>query len=1123
MPDIVKIKRGSGKPSKLQEGEIAADLDNKKIYVGNKEKSPLDMNLNEEEIKKMITEQNLEHSSMGLKYYGDAGIVPTEQKYFEWIANNDGTCKIISLLDITPKDSDVVIPYKIIGEEGEYIVTSIEAKGVNQFDKAQNVILPNTVENIGTYFMLNSNRISFNIKIPSSVENIAENAFGWTDGYSATEYKFYVEQGSYAEQYAKEKGIMYEYTKINDIISEIDDNPIEGSTNPISSNGVYEALLNKIEYKEGFENEIDTYLGEKGQPILYKITSEVLEENEEDDTIIIKDIEPYYILVIKNGISSMITTKSYSTQIRIDRKNGISIRKNETYMGQSIWSDWSSYITKEEETVKYLNNPNFDIFDTYENYVAIMEIDKNKWDCAKEQLKKNGDLRTESFSEIDQDSSSVLIKVICSDGGIYINQGLIKYAFVKQSFTEMNGDTFVRYLNIKINSDVIIDDDIIDDFITPLNNEENYIENFSEENSYTTQAGWEITYTFKENNSWERVTELEDKMDKTVGQKYICNDIVGEIFNNYEGNQAISEYSSASGNGTLAGCKGYWYSNIDSANKTITLSTTHDENGTTTWDDSIDIDWVAGDVINIVYDSKYYNCATIKTIAGNEITLEDNILDVSGNALNGYSYDDGFDGNTIWVLNKPECGIADIRIGATVEGQDNKALGPYSHTEGRQNISFGQYGHTEGRKNKATYAAHGEGMSNEANGFYCHTEGRQNIVNGESSHAENIGNTVDGDASHGEGQGNKVNGDYSHGEGYNNTVDADTSHVGGNNNNVSGSLHNVNGLSNTVSGEGNTVTGVSNNVSGVNNNVSGAANTVGSDVETMSDVEAGNLVSGYWNNVQGKSNNVSGSNNTVHGGRDNIIGGSNNTLGYDGEDYGTLDTYNNSLSGSGNAVRGGRDNIVSGTNNKLDMTVNSIISGSNNTIWEGNNNTVVGSNNKVNTTTEGAVFGVGNTIELTNHPFVVGTLNHIIDPTNRDNPADCISILGYNNCVLNDSYWGDMATIIGYHSAIVGRRAFVIGAGIGASTDQDDVNRKNIHTVDWDGNAWFAGDIYIGGNTDKYVKNNGTYTPSEISSDETRKKVATEEYINNILSFDESGNLVVTINGVSKKFKPIEE
>lgn len=56
-----------------------------------------------------------------------------------------------------------------------------------------------------------------------------------------------------------------------------------------------------------------------------------------------------------------------------------------------------------------------------------------------------------------------------------------------------------------------------------------------------------------------------------------------------------------------------------------------------------------------------------------------------------------------------------------------------------------------------------------------------------------------------------------------------------------------------------------------------------------------------------------------------------------------------------------------------------------------------------------------------------------------------------------------------------GTYATIIGNG------DADSNRKNIHTLDWNGNAWFEGDIYVG-------------STGGINKDEGSKKLATEEY-----------------------------
>ena len=60
--------------------------------------------------------------------------------------------------------------------------------------------------------------------------------------------------------------------------------------------------------------------------------------------------------------------------------------------------------------------------------------------------------------------------------------------------------------------------------------------------------------------------------------------------------------------------------------------------------------------------------------------------------------------------------------------------------------------------------------------------------------------------------------------------------------------------------------------------------------------------------------------------------------------------------------------------------------------------------------------------------------------------------------------------------------------------------RSNAHTLDWNGNAWYQGDLYVGG----------------TSQDDGNKVLSTAD-----IYFDTNGNLCVTIGGVTKKFKPI--
>ena len=73
------------------------------------------------------------------------------------------------------------------------------------------------------------------------------------------------------------------------------------------------------------------------------------------------------------------------------------------------------------------------------------------------------------------------------------------------------------------------------------------------------------------------------------------------------------------------------------------------------------------------------------------------------------------------------------------------------------------------------------------------------------------------------------------------------------------------------------------------------------------------------------------------------------------------------------------------------------------------------------------------------------------------------------------------------------RYAHIVGNGT------DEINTSNAHTLDWDGNGWYAGNLYVGG----------------TSQDNANKVLSTAD-----IKFTADGKLSVTINGVTKKFTP---
>jgi hypothetical protein len=74
--------------------------------------------------------------------------------------------------------------------------------------------------------------------------------------------------------------------------------------------------------------------------------------------------------------------------------------------------------------------------------------------------------------------------------------------------------------------------------------------------------------------------------------------------------------------------------------------------------------------------------------------------------------------------------------------------------------------------------------------------------------------------------------------------------------------------------------------------------------------------------------------------------------------------------------------------------------------------------------------------------------------------------------------------------------AHIVGNGTGVNAERV----SNAHTLDWDGNAWFSGDVYVGSTSGK-------------NRDEGSKKLATEEYVD-AKEFDS-----IILKSENKKFR----
>jgi hypothetical protein len=206
----------------------------------------------------------------------------------------------------------------------------------------------------------------------------------------------------------------------------------------------------------------------------------------------------------------------------------------------------------------------------------------------------------------------------------------------------------------------------------------------------------QILVTTDTGNMYVDISDDDRKLIGT-GEKTIAN---GEIFNDYENNQAI-DGSTAIGMDNIAGAKAFTVTNVF-------------ENG-----------FILSSVENLVDNYKYsikngsnfeFNIGTITAINTNtkEITVDKMpTVDLTGTVylftLNDTNAGDtlinAWEDSSIYPGSEAHLAISaegrhniGISTGSHVEGYNNKALGYFSHAEGRNNIAANTQSHVEGIK-----------------------------------------------------------------------------------------------------------------------------------------------------------------------------------------------------------------------------------------------------------------------------------------------------------------------------------------------------------------------------------------------------------------------------------------
>lgn len=277
-------------------------------------------------------------------------------------------------------------------------------------------------------------------------------------------------------------------------------------------------------------------------------------------------------------------------------------------------------------------------------------------------------------------------------------------------------------------------------------------------------------------------------------------------------NKALSQSAVALGENCIAGCMGYYISEIyygdSSNNPQVRVSSSIPLlSGLRISDSPLSAEssftapkYSVGSQFNITCGSHYFYIGTIQAINRDVITFTGDIQilkdgfdkSVSDNAalLSSTSFRviiPGTDDYTLCVPSDPTVGIVSVSALGYTEGCDNISAGIMTHSEGRENISGGAYSHTEGRENLAGYCAHSEGRGTDAIGKYSHTEGKDTEALGENGHAE--------------GQETKAKELNTHTEGYLCTATAREGHAEGFNSHAKGKYSHAQNLLTEASGD----------------------------------------------------------------------------------------------------------------------------------------------------------------------------------------------------------------------------------------------------------------------------------------------------------------------------------
>ena len=413
---------------------------------------------------------------------------------------------------------------------------------------------------------------------------------------------------------------------------------------------------------------------------------------------------------------------------------------------------------------------------------------------------------------------------------------------------------------------------------------------------------------------------------------------------------------------------------------------------------------------------------------------------------------------------------------------EDSEIGKYSCAIGEEVTASNHASHAEGYNTTASGEdSHAEGNGTNALGNHSHAEGSSTTASGYASHAEGgSGTTASGYYSHAEGQCTTSNSDYSHAEGNYARASGTSSHAEGEWTIATGKASHAEGSTTTASGKNSHAEGYNTTTSGESSHAEGhSSNKVTNVITSFSTSTSNDTITTQWGTkkfclAKGRGSHVEGIDNLA-------LGESSHAEGK----Y-TKSTYMFSHSEGYYSQASGQSSHAEGE---------STIASGHYSHAEGYNTTASGNSSHAEgfkTTASG----------YHSHAEGEGTI-----ATGTDSHAEGAKTIANGNYQHVQGKFNIEDNENKY--------AHIVGNG-------DSTARSNGHTLDWNGNAWFKGNVSIDGTptndnelvTKKYVDDKTILEPLPIY--DTKEATNVLQYIVNIMDLDKRKTYGAVQHGIDK-------